>query len=245
MRSTRSWILIAFLVTSLPSAVARAQVRALARTGVISGTVRDSASGLAVRRTTVCAYIYHTPSAVEDRCSSVDTLGAYRLDSIPVAGVRVSVQCATIVGFGKELARDSITFDDTAHVQRSWSVSTVGCDHRPVRRVTRVFRGYYTSGFESSEFVPCAADAWFIPGDSLDSYRMDARRAWATWRPGVANEVKWPEVPLDDDSYPRYFVRWRGTVVGPGHYGHLGGSPFEFLVDTVLEVRAPGPHDCR
>jgi hypothetical protein len=244
MRSTRSWILIAFLVTPLPNAVVRAQARALPRAGVIRGTVFDSASGLAVRRTSVCAYVHHSPSALEYRCALVDTLGTYRLDSLPIAGVRITVQCATIVGIGKELATDSITFGDSFQVQRTWTVSTVGCDHRPVRRVTGVFRGHYTPGFESSEFVPCAADAWFIPGDSLDSYRIDARRAWATWRPGDANKLKWPAVPLDDHGYPRYYVRWRGTVVGPGNYGHMGISPFEFLVDTVVEIRAPGPRDC-
>ncbi|HET7551681.1 MAG TPA: hypothetical protein VFK04_10325 [Gemmatimonadaceae bacterium] len=243
-RTNFLWNLVVLLLATLSSAGARAQARPLPRGGVISGTVRDSTSGLAARRISVCAYIRHSPSGLEYRCAVVDTLGHYRLDNLPVTGVRVDVQCATIVGLGKGLADDSISLAETAHLRRDWTVSTAGCDHRPVRRVTGVFRGHYRSGFESSEFVPCAADAWFISGDSLDSYRTDARRAWATWRPDAGKELKWPDVPLDDNGNPRYYVRWRGTVVGPGHYGHMGVSPFEFLVDTVLELRRPGPQDC-
>jgi hypothetical protein len=114
-----------------------------------------------------------------------------------------------------------------------------------VRRVAGIFQGHYTPGFESSDFVPCSADGWFIPGDSLEAYKYDARRAWVTWPQSVGDGVKWPDAPRDSYGNPRYYVRWRGTVVGPGHYGHMGVSPFEFVVDAVLELRPPTAKDCR
>ena len=64
---------------------------------------------------------------------------------------------------------------------------------RPVRRVSGVFAGHYTPGFESTTFVPCAADAWFVSADLLDAYPFDARRAWARWRRGAERGLRWPK----------------------------------------------------
>ena len=173
-------------------------------------------------------------------CARVDTAGAYRIDGLPLLDLKLSVSCPTIRGFGKTMASDSVRFTDTTFVRRDWAVNTTGCDPRPLREVKGVFRGHYTPGFEASKFTPCASDAWFIPSDSL-SYRS----AWATWRPGVGRELKWPKAPHDEYGNPTYYVRWRGTAIGPGRYGHLGVAPFEFLVDSVLELRAPKKTDCR
>lgn len=52
---------------------------------------------------------------------------------------------------------------------------------------------------------------------------------------------------MERDSYgnPRFYVRWQGTVEGPGEYGHLGISPFEIWVDSLIEIRAPSKADCQ
>jgi len=130
-------------------------------------------------------------------------------------------------------------------VRRNWVVSPAGCDLRPVRRVTGIFRGRYTPGFEASEFVPCKADAWFIPTDSLATYPYDAKNAWVTWSTFRNPELKWPPAPKDEYGNPVYYVRWRGTVVGPGRYGHMGVAPFQFFVDSVFELRASRKKDCQ
>lgn len=247
MQRINLWIIAAFLLAMLLSTVSQAQAQAgsLTRSAAMSGTVRDSASGLVARKSWVCALIPAGPSSFESRCAAVDTLGTYRLGNLPAGGMRVSVSCEAILGMGKGLAYDSVVFSDSAVLRRDWVVSTTGCDSRPVRRISGVFRGYYTPGFESSEFVPCPADAWFTPGDSLDSYPFDARRAWAIWPTRADRKVKWPDVSRDSYGNPRYYVRWRGMVIGPGHYGHMGVSAFELAVDTVFELRPPARHDCR
>ena len=245
MQRTNLRIIAAFLLTPLVSAPSPAQARPLPRTAAMFGMVRDSASGDPIHKAWVCAFIPAGLSSIESRCARVDTVGAYRLDSLPAVGMRVSVSCETIRGMGQGLAYDSVVFADSASLRRDWTVPTAGCDRRPVRRMAGVFRGHYTPGFESSEFVPCAADGWFIPGDSLDLYPFSARRAWTTWPPGVGRGLKWPDARRDRYGNSRYYVRWRGTVVGPGRYGHLGVSAFEFVVDTVLELRAPRQRDCR
>jgi len=157
--------------------------------------------------------------------------------------MRISVHCETIRTLSKSLASDSVLLANV-RLRRDWTVGTEGCDPRPVRRVSGTFSGHYTPGFESSKFVPCPSSEWFIPADSLDAYPYDARRAWVRWSVGRMRELKWPKAPRDPYGNSRYYVRWRGTVVGPGRYGHLGVSAFELQVDSVAELRAPGPQDC-
>jgi hypothetical protein len=215
------------------------------RTAAFEGVVRDESTGRPMQKTWVCAMIHHS-SYGEYRCAPVDSTGAYRLDSLPATGLRVDVGCETLRTLMQErLATDSVDLLSTERRRRDWTVSSVRCDPRPIRRVTGIFRGHYTPGFESSEFVPCAADAWFIPGDSLGSTTYDDRRAWAEWKPGLMKRVNWPRLPRDEYGNSRYYVRWRATVVGPGRYGHMGVSAFEIRVDSVLDLRAPTNRDCR
>jgi hypothetical protein len=215
------------------------------RVGIITGTVRDSGTVRYTRRFSVCTWIPEGTSTYSFRCADTDSLGSYRLSGLPPIRLLIGVQCETINGFGKALASDSIGFHDTIAVRRNWAVSTNGCDPRPIRRVANTFRGRFSPGFESSEFVPCKADAWFTPNDSLETYPFDARFAWVAWSAAAYQRVKWPRAPKDRHGNPVYYVRWHGTVVGPGRYGHLGVAPFEFVVDSVLEMRPPRKGDCR
>jgi hypothetical protein len=113
----------------------------------------------------------------------------------------------------------------------------------PVTTFSRVFTGHYTPGFESSEFIPCPTDSRLLPSDSLRG--PDTWRAWVVWRhPSQWQVVAWPQVDRNLFGNPRYFVRWHGTVEGPGRYGHMGGAAFQLQVDTILEVREPRPGDC-
>jgi hypothetical protein len=213
--------------------------------GVVSGIVRQS--GLAPgRRLNVCALYWTGPSAQRMTCGEVDDTGSYEVDSLPFARFQVSVNCETLSGFGGGfLAIDTVSLENSATVRRDWSVSATSCDPRPLRRITSVFRGHYSMGLEESTFVPCPSDAWFLPGDSLHVFPYDARRAWATWSDRARASLQWPkEAPTNTVGSLRFYVRWRGTVVGPGHYGHMGVSPFEFLVDSVVEVRVPRALDC-
>lgn len=209
----------------------------------IIGSVRDSVSGRPPLRTRVCAWADSGSVRPLPQCGSVDSLGQYRIDSIPPGRRLVAVHCATIRAPGMiQLAFEHLVMADT-DVRRDWSVSAAGCDSRRVRHVTGTFRGHYTVGFEASAFVPCASDAWVLPSDSLGDEPY-LHRAWVTWPPAAARQVHWPDAPRDRFGSPRYYVKWRGTVTGPGNYGHLGVSPFEFRVDSVLIVRPPQPADC-
>jgi hypothetical protein len=214
-------------------------------TGIVSGIVRHS--GLAIgRRLRVCALYWTGPQAQRMTCDDVQESGTYTVDSLPFASIQISVNCDVLNPFrGGFLATDTVTLESSPHVRHDWNVIATSCDPRPLRRVSGEFRGHYSGGFEESEFVPCPADTWIVPGDSLHLFPFLGRRAWATWSERVGRSVKWPAgAPRESFGTPRFFVRWRGTVVGPGSYGHMRMSPFEFLIDSVFELRAPSSNDC-
>jgi hypothetical protein len=158
------------LVTLLPRTT-RSQL--IAR---VSGVVRDSASGQPAHRTHVCVMVGPPVRAL--RCARSDSIGAYHVDSLPAGVQLISVQCEVLQGFSKQLTYDSVALTASGPTRRDWTVQTAGCDPRPVRSVTGVFRGHFTRGIESSAFVPCSADGWFIPSDSLGPKSVDRRRAW-------------------------------------------------------------------
>lgn len=209
----------------------------------ISGTVRDAASGHAPPRATVCAYSDTGTVRPRPRCGPVDSLGAFRIDSVAPGPRLLSVQCETIGLGGKQLTYDKVRVVD-ADLRRDWTVQSDGCDQRVVRHQKGVFRGHYMPGFEASAFDPCPANAWFLPSDSLGRETIN-RRAWVTWAANAVGSRSWPPAPRDAFGNPRYFVEWRGTVIGPGHYGHMGVSPFELRIDSVLSIRAASDADCR
>jgi hypothetical protein len=238
-------LLAAFAMIIAAASAASGQTGVTRPVGRIAGVVLDSATGQPARRSAVCTLLRVSRLELSSRCGAVDSLGQYHVDSLPLGTHRFSASCATIKWMGKLLTSDSVTLLDSSIVRRDWTVSTTGCDVRPIRRVTGVFRGYYTPGFEASEFVPCESDAWFVPGDSLGAYPYEARRAWATVAPATMQAIGWPKTTRDRYGNPRYYVRWRGTVVGPGNYGHMGVSPFDIEVDTIFALREPNQLDCR
>jgi hypothetical protein len=230
----------------IPAIAATLTAQSPAPTATLEGSVRDSATGAPLQKAIVCVSIPVGPTQATARCANSDSAGAYRVDSVSAPGRRVFLYCDTVIGLGgKPLRSDSIVFEPGARVRRDWLVPSAGCDTRPIRHLSGTFRGHYSAGFEQSEFIPCPAEAWFTLGDSLHLYRFDNRRAWVEWSPSAADGVRWPRVKAGKDGYPHYYVRCRGSIVGPGRYGHMGVSAFQFRVDSVLELRAPTERDCR
>jgi hypothetical protein len=128
-------------------------------------------------------------------------------------------------------------------------MNTTGCDDRLVRTVSRTFRGLWSSGFEMSDFSPCPGDSWALASDTVGAgNRATATYAWVTSLPDRRANL-WPKskslrARKIASGYVSY-VEWHGTITGPGHYGHLGGAPFEIAVDSVIKIRAPSARDCK
>jgi len=210
----------------------------------IRGTVTELASRRPTEKVWVCAYTPARVSTSAQPCVRTDSVGSYSIDHVPLGRVPMAVVCERLRGFGKTVASDTLVVTEAGSLMKHWSVPTTGCDTRRIRRLSGIYRGRYTGGFEESDFAPCAQDAWFLPSDSLNVYPFDAGRAWAEFAKGTSiKRVR--KVPHNSWGSAIYYVRWRGTVTGPGHYGHMGVSAFQFQVDSILEMRAPRRSDCK
>ena len=233
--------LIVFLVVASASSL-NAQSRLGVDRAAVSGVVLDSSSGKPPRKSQICPIMKTGPTWVAGPCSRPDSLRRYRLDDLLLTTVDVTVSCATARGFGNQLAREILIVTEPKEIEKDWIVSGAGCDPRPTRRVTGVYRGFWTPGFEASEFIPCPSNSWSLPGDSLPR-EYNAQRAWAVLGKN-AQIGKVPDAPRDAWGNPKFYVAWRGTLEGPGQYGHFGMSTFSFVADTVIELRAPRRGDC-
>jgi hypothetical protein len=200
----------------------------------ILGTVLDSA-GRPAPRTTICI----------GRCAVVDSTGHYVIDRLLRGKYTVRIQCTSrerrIMAHG--LFVDSVNLDVAGPHQLDWRVDTRGCDGRPILRRVGEWRGHFTSGFEVSGFVACPGNAWLVPSDSVMPPSTGVG-AWAELSARALHRTDWPDATESSRGYTEHYVRWRGTVVGPARYGHLGVSDFEIDVDRILEIRAPRPDDC-
>lgn len=200
----------------------------------VRGVLTDSVTGRPIVRAAFRAPRYQG-------IGFTDSLGRYLLFDAPHGTVELSFHCPTRRWwFGARFV--------TVHLSVSGSTDSVvdvvadsrQCVDPPLLHERRELAGRYTSGFEGSEFLPCKPLPHF-PGTNMpDSTSL---RAWLDFEPGVIDGRRWPKVKRDR-GYATYFIRVRGTLIGPGMYGHLGGSDYHFVASELLEIRKPGKRDC-
>ena len=92
-----------------------------------------------------------------------------------------------------------------------------GCAGSPFALPFGTFRGHYSFGFESNDFIPCGApfsERWWVAGDVTRVYEMVG--------------------DLGPDA--RVYVRWHGDLSGKGSYGDEGLER-QIRVTRVLEVQ--------
>jgi hypothetical protein len=220
-------------------------------TGVIVGSVFDTLGYQIHRAMQVCAQRYVPAKSAPERlgCTVTSVAGTFRLAALPLGTVGLSVACETTRILARQLQP---TYTALAAVKPGtivMLVNTTGCDDRPLRTISRTFRGVWSSGFEMNDFSPCPADSWALLSDTLGlGGRAGTTRAWVTSLPAQKGK-RWPlakpgSARVIPGGYTSY-VEWHGTVTGPGHYGHLGAASFEIQVDSVIKMHAPSAKDCK
>ena len=221
-------------------AVVPPRVTAQAR-GTVRGTITDSVTGAPVVEARVavwCAGCYGR--------YPTDSAGRHRLDRLPAGSARFEAHCPSATLLGAEIRQQPIAIAAGGETVFDLRVPPGQRAEPAYSERPGVFRGYWTPGFESSTFRPCADSVLGIPAPLLPGKRLFPATAWADVNPGVARQISWPnDAPVDSYGNPTYFVVWRGALKGPGTYGHLRGSEFSMVVDSVISVHARGPSDCR
>jgi hypothetical protein len=210
--------------------------------GTVSGTVSDSARGAPV----VGAFVAIMCPECYGR-HPTDTAGRYRFTQVPPGSFRLEIHCPSQAIVGREILNRTVTVAVGAETVINARVGRGHCAEPPYSEKTGTFRGYWTPGFESSAFRPCADRTLGVAAPLLPGKRLGSPRAWADFSPSAQlSQIVWPkDTPVDAWGNPTYFVVWHGTLKGPGTYGHLGVSAFSMIVDTVLSVSAHAPRNCR
>jgi len=211
-------------------------------TGVVSATVRDSLTGkpvIGARVTVWCPGCYgRWPT---------DSAGKYRRSGLPPGKFRLEFHCPSSTMLGAEILHREVTISPRTETVVNVHVPPGQCIEPAYSERTGVFRGYWTSGFEESRFIPCADSSLGVSAPLLPGKRIGKPSAWADLSPSAwPRSLKGPkDVPVDEYRNPILFVTWHGVLKGPGSYGHLGVSAFSMLVDRVIDIRAKGPASCR
>ena len=251
-RSYRIAIVLSVIATALP-----AQTRPFSGPGVIRLTLNDSGASPLSKPFEVWVTVPGQPRTGVGTSFGARHMGdnRYVIEGLPDERVTVRVACPPlkIRAYDRSFefdVRRAVPLDTTITVDRD------GCDPREIRNETRLFSGFYTPGENESRFVPCTGDSWVVPSDSLrtpaDSLTLPKwmwePSAWVSWDatpPGFRERLSWPKIEHRDQwGNATYFVRWRGTMTGPDHYGHMGASEFEFKVDRVVAIEKPTPSSC-
>ncbi len=222
---------------AVTAAVATTESRA--QQGPVRGRVIDSRTGDPVRHAMVCADAW---------CMRGDQQGEFAIPASLRPADSLLIQCG-ILSRSRPRALGAVRvpqpFPDSG---LRVLVDATGCDQRIERRTRGTFTGYWEVGFEHMQFTPCPQTAWYIVSDTA-KVDADSRTAWLMLRDKemTADATRrWPKPRIikSEWNYPQYFIRWKGTIVGPGEHGHFGVSAFLAEVDSLLEIRTPAAGDC-
>ena len=231
---------IAFLATAT---IASSQILSAQSSGTISVTVTDSVSGAPVVGARVAIWC--------EGCYGrypTDSTGHYQFKQVPPGTFRIQFHCPSRTLLGAQISERMVGVSPGKESLVNVRVPEGRCSEPPYSERTGVFRGYWTPGFESSAFVPCADSVLGLSAPLLPGKHVSIPTAWADFTPSV----KWPpkmngqaNAPKDEYGNSTYFVVWHGVLKGPGQYGHLGVAGFSMLVDSVLAISSGGPTNCR
>jgi len=171
-----------------------------------------------------------------------DSLGWYLLFDMPTGEQVIEFHCPakrTLVG--RRFTTRTIDIRATTDSNVTFTLDTSRCVEPPLETRIGEFTGWYVPGFESSRFTPCRPFA-DLRNTAYEGYKGDA---WVTFDDSAfaRSRSKWPD--SGPDPYPRYFVRWKGTLTGPGSYGHMGVSIYLLRVGEILDMRKADKADCQ
>jgi hypothetical protein len=227
-------ILAKVLLLTVPTIVPTVSAQEGPATGTVSGRLVDETTDLPILRGWICES--YDPARVPrvGNCVQTDTLGRFLVDMLPLGKVDLWVTCNARSRRLDSPAMDRVTLRAVVRPDEtdlgSIRVDGALCDQRPMIRKSGEFVGYYSAGFESSRF------RW--NGDSTMRIWVVGSRIQAR-----GSSIRWP-TSTRENPRPCALVRWHGTLVGPGQYGHLGVSDYQFVVDSVSEVSEAPKASC-
>ena len=172
-----------------------------------------------------------------------DSLGMARFTGVSSGSHTVVATCPVSRRLiGREFARE--TFDVESRNDRSAVVNmnATECVEPTVVTARGTFAGHYSTGMDGETFQPCK----YFPAPNGDAYDLREQLAWVALSDTTARDSRLVKVTgsAPGDAPALLYVRWTGTLTGPGSYGIGGRASYLLHVERILEVRRAAPRDC-
>ncbi len=212
-----------------------ATTESMALTSKVEVRIRivDNASGLPVADVDILDLGYLSRSTGDD--------GVYTGTALLEPKGIFSIQCRAPKPFaaGNVLTKQDYSVTD-GRIDMVINVDLGRCGTLPTKQRAR-FAGMYIPEFESSLFFPCDG----LPAPAQKRF-SGSHAAWADVPKEVASALVWAQtresVIGEDDGF---YIEWTGTLIGPGSYGHMGMSLFEFKAEAVHDTSDKRPASCK
>lgn len=176
----------------------------------------------------------HPGLGLTDRAGKV----VWYLDDAYAKG-EIQIRCpATRALSGRRIKRVPFYMEGNATVVTA-GIRLAECIEPPERSTAGTYTGYYQSGFESSQFIPCQG----LPEDA-GFYGYHPNGAWVELDANTYQQLR-KQMPAGGGVLEQgIYVTWEGVLKGPGSYGHMGVSSYHFRVTRVLDASYSAPANC-
>jgi hypothetical protein len=183
----------------------------------LSGHVVDRASGLPVAGAMVS--IHHDSGCLAVR--ETDASGRFKQMNLPAGEWRLVLKAPSRTWNPPTVTARPIALDPKERKDICLEFNLADFLDPPLRATPLEGPGTFRWGFEMSEFVPD------------DPIQCGLRNTNAPIWVEFGERFQSGECSFEFNH--AYRVRWKGTLEGPGKYGHLGVGHYRFVVDQVLE----------
>ena len=153
------------------------------------------------------------------------------LEEVAAGNWLVEAYCPSTTGVGREIFSDLIVISPQSATQVEVIVPVGFCDEPEYSERPVVVSGHYMRGFETSNFAPCDPDRLDLSKNTF----FDPPPIWVAFSNGAGSEIEFDVL---------YLIEARGTLKGPGRFGHMGVSAYELLIDDVLTYERMDELDC-
>ena len=148
------------------------------------------------------------------------TDGKVEFNDVPAGTWSITAVCPSETAVGREIFNMAVWVTPGQTKTIEISVPKGFCDEPEYAERPKTIAGHFMHGFEVNSMTPCNPGALDLTKNSWGEPRIGAVL------PAASSAEIEPDV--------MYYIEARGTLKGPGRFGHFGMSAYEFEIDEIL-----------
>ena len=156
--------------------------------------------------------------------------GKVEFNDVPAGTWSVTAICPSETIAGREILNMAVWVTPGQTKTIRISVSNGFCNEPEYTERAMTIAGHFMHGFELNSMSPCNPGALDLTKNTWGEPRI-----WVVLPAGSSAEIE-PDVT--------HYIEARGTLKGPGRFGHFGMAAYEFEIDEILSHEAVAETDC-